>query len=179
MSTLPGFAVPGPLPQTPVGPLTDGRIVDARGRPLSTRFVVASNTLTLFGQKLRSPRRAKLVLWRVQPPLRLSTWVTGLSIVTTGVDPRGDLSVAGGMGSDAKLVAYACSGAFKAKLVAHGVPTTVTIRTNGKIVGRARLQPWHALEKTFAAPARGRVACDLEIESSAGMDALLELHRAG
>ena len=101
VSTLPGFAVPGPLPQTPVGPLTDGRIVDARGRPVPARFVVASNTLTLFGRKLRSPRHAKLVLWRVQPPLRLSTWLTGVSIVTTGVDPRGDLSVAGGMASDA------------------------------------------------------------------------------
>jgi Dolichyl-phosphate-mannose-protein mannosyltransferase len=188
VSTLPGFAVPGPLPQTPVGPLTDGRIVDASGRPLPTRFVVASNTLTLFGEKLRAPKRAKLVLWRVQPPLRLSTWVTGLSIVTTGIDPRGDLSVAGGMGSDAKLVAYACSGAFKVKLVGHGVPTTVTVRTNGKIVDRARLEPWHALEKTFAALPRGsahtsqpgvRPACDLEIRSSAGLDARLELQRAG
>jgi Dolichyl-phosphate-mannose-protein mannosyltransferase len=183
VTTLPGFAVPGPLPQTPVGPKTDGRIVDARGLPESTRFVVASNTLTLFGQKLRSPRHAKLVLWRVQRPLRLSTWLTGLSIVTTGVDPRGDLSVAGGMGSDAKLVAYGCSGAFKAKLVAHGVLTAVTIRTNGKIVDRVRLQPWHAVEKTFPAlPRRAhatRSACDLEVRSSAGMDALLELHRAG
>ena len=184
VSTLPGFAVPGPLPQTAVGPQTDGRIVDARGRPLSARFVVASNTLTLFGQKLRAPRRTKLVLWHVEPPVRLSTWLTGLSIVTTGVDPRGDLSVAGGMASDAKLVAYACSGAFKVKLVAHGQQTAVTIRTSGRVVDRARLQPWHALEQTFAAlprksPAGVQPACDLEVRSSAGMDALLELHRSG
>jgi hypothetical protein len=108
--------------------------------------------------------------------------------VTTGVDARGDLSVAGGMGSDAKLVAYACSGEFKVKLVAHGQATTVTIRTNGRVVDRARLQPWHALEKAFpalppgsthATPSGVRPACDLEIRSSAGLDALLELHRAG
>ena len=181
--TLPGFAIPGPLPQTPVGPRTDGRIVDASGRPLPARFVVASDTLTLFGRKLRAPRGAKLVLWRVQPPLRLSTWLTGVSLVTTGVDPRGDLSVAGGMASDAKLVAYACSGAFKVKLVARAQSTSVVIRTNGRIVDRARLQPWHALERTFAAlPSRsppGVRACDLEVRSSAGLDALLELHRSG
>jgi hypothetical protein len=188
VSTLPGFAVPGPLPQTPVGPMTDGRIVDAQGHPVSARFVVASNTLTLFGEKLRAPPRAKLVLWRVQPPLRLSTWETGVSIVATGVDDREDLSVAGGMGTDAKLVAYACSGAFKVKLVGHGQPTTVTIRTNGSIVDQARLQPWRALERTFAALPRGaaratpsgvRPACELEVKSSAGLDVLLELHRAG
>lgn len=187
VDTLPGFAVPGPLPQTPVGPMTDGRIVDAQGHPVSARFVVASNTLTLFGQKLRAPAKSKLVLWRVQPPLRLSTWETGVSIVTTGVDPRGDLSVAGGMGTDARLVAYACSGAFKVKLVAHGQATKVTIRTNGSIVGRARLQPWHALERAFAALPRGAArasapdvgACELEVRSSAGLDVLLELHRSG
>jgi hypothetical protein len=188
VDTLPGFAVPGPLPQTPVGPMTDGRIVDAQGHPVSARFVVASNTLTLFGQKLRAPAKSKLVLWRVQRPLRLSTWETGVSIVTTGIDPRGDLSVAGGMGTDARLVAYACSGEFKIKLVGHGRATKVTIRTNGAIVGRARLQPWHALERTFAALPRGVArasapdvgrACELEVRSSTDLDVLLELHRSG
>jgi hypothetical protein len=186
VDTLPGFGVPGPLPQTPVGPETDGRIVYADGRPAASRFVVASNTLTLFGEKLAAPRRAKLVLWRVQQPLRLSTWLTGVSIVTTSIDRRGDLSVAGGMGSDARLVAYACSGSFKLKLVAHGVPTSVAIRTNGSVVRRVRLQPWQAFEGTVAALPRSRAqtssagrACALEVTSSAGLDALLELHRGG
>jgi hypothetical protein len=185
VDTLPGFAVPGPLPQTPVGPETDGTIVDARGRPVSARYVVASNTLTLFGEKLAAPRRTKLVLWHVQPPFRLSTWLTGLSIVTTSIDPRGDLSVAGGMGSDAKLVVYACSGSFKLKLVAHGVPTSIQIRTNGSLARRAQLQPWHAVETTVpAVPSRQTgnssttPACQLDVHSSAGLDARLELHRS-
>jgi len=186
VDTLPGFGVPGPLPQTPVGPETDGRIVYADGRPARARFVVASNTLTLFGEKLAAPRRAKLVLWRVQQPLRLSTWLTGLSIVTTSIDPRGDLSVAGGMGSDARLVAYACSGSFKLKLVAHGVPTSVAIRTNGSVRRRFQLRPWQAFEGSVPAlqapqaqTTSPRRACALEVTSSAGLDALLELHRAG
>ena len=186
VDTLPGFGVPGPLPQAPVGPETDGRIVYPDGRPVRARFVVASNTLTLFGQKVAAPRRAKLVLWRVQQPLRLSTWLTGLSIVTTSIDTRGDLSVAGGMGSDARLVAYACSGSFKLKLVAHGEPTSVAIRTNGSVRRRVRLRPWQAFEGSVSAlPASGaqtssaRRACSLEVTSSAGLDAMFELHRAG
>ena len=84
---------------------------------VSNESFVASNTLTLRGKKLAAPPKAKLVLWQVRPPFRLSTWVTGLSIVETSVDPRGDLSVGGSMAGDARLVAYACSGAFKLKLV--------------------------------------------------------------
>jgi hypothetical protein len=183
--TLPGFAVPGPLPQSSVGPESDGTIVDASGHPVSTRYVVASDTLTLFGEKIAAPTGTKLVLWRVQPPFRLSTWLTGISIIKTSIDGRGDLSVGGGMGSDAKLVAYACSGEFKVKLVAHGEPTAVQIRTNRTVVRHARLEPWHALEESFPALARSSrrksavaPACEIEVRSSAGLDVRLELHRA-
>ena len=153
--TLPGFGVPGPLPQTPVGPRADGRIVDADGRPVRARYVVASNTLTLRGKKLAAPPKAKLVLWQVRPPFRLSTWVTGLSIVETSVDPRGDLSVGGSMAGDARLVAYACSGAFKLKLVAHGRPTLVRVRRNGSPVRRGRIGSWAALYATGSVRPRG------------------------
>jgi hypothetical protein len=188
VDTLPGFAVPGPLPQTPVGPRPNGRIVDAGGRRVFTGFVVASNTLTVFGEKLRAPPRSKLVLWRVQQPLRLSTWMTGVSIVQTGVDSHGDLSVVGGLASDATLVAYACSGAFKVKLVARGQPTTIEVLTDGSTVARASLQPWQAFEKSFAAVPQAvaqatlpseRSECSLEVRSSATLDVLLELHRTG
>jgi Dolichyl-phosphate-mannose-protein mannosyltransferase len=188
VSTLPGFAVPGPLPQTPVGPRANGLIVDADGRPLSTGFVVASNTLTFFGEKLRAPARAKLVLWRVRRPLRLSTWMTGVSIVETSVDPQGDLSVVGGLASDATLVAYACSGSFKVKLVARGEPNRIQVLTDGATVARASLEPWQAFEKSFAAvpravaqatPPSQRSECSLEVRSSTTLDVLIELHRSG
>jgi hypothetical protein len=180
--TLPGFAVPGPLPQTPVGPRTDGRIVLAGGHPAFARYVVASNTLTPFGRELAAPRKAKLVLWRVQQPLRLSTWLTGISIVETSTDDRGDLSVGGGMGTDAKLVVYACSGSFKLKLVAHAPPTHIRIFRNDALVQQAQLQSWHALHTTIPALPRARAAaiesaCELELRSDHGMDVLLELHR--
>ena len=177
--TLPGFGVPGPLPQEPVGPQTGGRMVFADGRPAPARYVIASNTLTLFGKKLAAPAKAKLVLWRVRPPFRLSTWVTGISIVATSVDPRGDLSVGGGMASDAKLVVYACSGALKLKLVGHARPTLVRIRRNGSLVRRGRIRPYAALYATIPAVRRGTgAACDLEVVSNHSLDVLLELTRA-
>jgi hypothetical protein len=175
--TLPGFGVPGPLPQTPVGPRPNGRIVDAESRQVRARYVLASNTLTLFGKKVAAPPKAKLVLWRVRPPLRLSTWLTGLSIVSTSVDPRGDLSVGGSMAGDARLVTYACSGAFKLKLVAHARPTLVRIRQNGSPVRRGRIGSWAAFYATVPARAR-QGACDLEVVSNHQLDILLELTRA-
>jgi hypothetical protein len=176
--TLPGFGVPGPLPQTAVGPLPDGRIVSADGRPGQARFVVASNTLTFFGDEVATRGAAKLALWRVRPPLRLSTWVTGISIVELGTDGRGDLSVLGGLGSDATLVAYDCSGNFKLKVVARGQPTTVAIRRNDALVRRARIPPWRALHATVPARGRRRLDCELEIRSSSTVDVRFELTRA-
>jgi Dolichyl-phosphate-mannose-protein mannosyltransferase len=174
--TLPGFGVPGPLPQTPVGPEADGRIVDAAGAQMQARYVVASNTLTLFGKELAETEKAKLVLWRVRPPLRLSTWVTGISIVRTTTNGRGDLSVGGSMGSDARLAVYACSGNFKLKLVGHAEPTGIRILRNGSVVQRARVGPWAALHTSVPAVARAG-ACDLEVISTGTLDVLLELNR--
>jgi hypothetical protein len=174
--TLPGFGVPGPLPQTPAGPKADGRIVDAAGTQMQARYAVASETLTLFGKKLAAPPKAKLVLWRVRPPLRLSTWVTGLSIVRSSVDGHGDLSLGGSIGSNAHLTVYECSGSFKLKLVGHAEPTGIRILRNGSVVQRARLGPWAALHTSVPAVARAG-ACDLEIISTGTLDVLLELNR--
>jgi hypothetical protein len=174
--TLPGFGVPGPLPQTTVGPEADGRIVDAAGAQMQARYVLASNTLTLFGKELAAPAKAKLVLWRVRPPLRLSTWVTGISIVRTTTTGRGDLSIGGSMGSDAKLTVYACSGSFKLKLVGHAEQTGIRILRNGSVVQHARVGPWAALHTSVPAVARVG-ACDLEIISTGTLDVLLELNR--
>lgn len=177
--TLPGFGGPGPLPQTPVGPEVDGRVVFADGRPAPARFVVASNTLTVFGTKLAASRSAKLVLWRAPRPLRLSTWLTGISIVSSSVDPRGDLSVEGSMASDAQLTVYDCSGAFKLKLVGHAVPTRVEISRNGRVVRRGQVRSWLGWYATIPAlPRRPAGACDLEIRSTETLGILLELNRA-
>ena len=178
--TLPGFAIPGPLPQTPVGPETDGRIVLADGRAARARYAVASNTLTLFGRKVAAPAKAKLVLWRIRQPLRLSTWVTGISLVRTSTDPRADLSVGGGMASDAKLVVYSCSGSFKVKLVARAAPAVVRVRRNGSLVRRGALSPWTALHATIpAVPRPGKTgrSCELELLSTQPLDVLVELTR--
>jgi hypothetical protein len=176
--TLPGFAVPGPLPQTPVGPQRDGDVVLADGRAADARFVVASHTLTLFGRKLASPRSAKLALWRIEQPLRLSTWLTGLGILRTSSNAAGNLHVEGSIDSDARIVVYACSGVFKLALVSTGgeATTAVEVLLNGVVVRHGSIPAWFGWHATI--PARARPDCELEIRTSSRLDVKwLELKR--
>lgn len=178
--TLPGFAVPGPLPQTPVGPQRSGVVVLANGRPAQARNVIASHTITLVGTKLAAPRGAKLALWRVRQPLRMSTWLTGLGILRSRADARGNLSVTGSIDSDAKLVVYRCSGAFELALVAAGeAPSAaVEVRRDGAVVRRAQIGAFHGWHATIPTQP-GRAQCELEIRTSARVDVKwLELRRS-
>jgi hypothetical protein len=92
------------------------------------------------------------VLWQVEPPLRLST-------VLTGVQGSGDVY------GPAQLVAYACTGgSFALTLVAKGAPVTVTLQS-----GPNRVERTLAAEEVWsptvpAAPQDGR--CTLELTPS-------------
>jgi Dolichyl-phosphate-mannose-protein mannosyltransferase len=115
---LPGERVPGPLPQqaAPIGP--DGSL------PGSTPYVVGSTAFTFFGEPVAQIQQnglvqRGLVLWRVQPPLRLST-------ALTGVQGSGDIY------GPARLTAYDCTlGTFELTLIAKGAPVDVRIGTHG------------------------------------------------
>jgi len=115
---LPGQHVPGPLPQhaAPVG--ADGSL------SASTPYVVASTAFTFFGEPVAQIQQnglvqRGLVLWRVEPPLRLST-------VLTGVQGSGDIY------GPARLTAYGCTlGTFELTLIAKGAPVDVRIGTHG------------------------------------------------
>ena len=115
---LPGKRVPGPLPQraAPIG--ADGSL------PGSSPYVVASTAFTFFGEPVAQIQQnglvqRGLVLWRVQPPLRLST-------VVTGVQGSGDIY------GPARLTAYDCTlGSFELTLIAKGAPVDVRLGTHG------------------------------------------------
>jgi hypothetical protein len=137
--TLPGPPVPGPLPTTPVGPLADGRVVFASGRPAPARYAVASDTVAFFGNELGHVRRSNLALWAVDSPLRLSTWLIGVGFFTTRGGPSGDLEATGDIASQAHLVVYACShGLLKLSLEAD-TTTLVKILRNGRSIRRIQL----------------------------------------
>ena len=85
---LPGDRVPGPLPQEAVDVLPTGEL-----RPLgvssSAGFAVAPVNYAFIGEEVASsPQfgtdRQGLGLWKIVPPLRLST-------ITTGLFPNGDV----------------------------------------------------------------------------------------
>lgn len=118
---LPQARVPGPLPQRPVAPASDG----ALGVDDVPPFLVASTALTFFGTAVEIMAQQGLVqrglvLWRVTPPLRLST-------ALTGVQGSGDIY------GPASMTVYGCdSGALQLTLVAKGAPVTVALTRNGE-----------------------------------------------
>ena len=115
---LPRKRVPGPLPQqaAPIG--ADGTL------PVTTPYVVASTVFTFFGEPVAQIQQnglvqKGLVLWRVEPPARVST-------LLTGVQGSGDIY------GPATLTAYDCTlGSFELTLIAKGAPVTVRIGTHG------------------------------------------------
>jgi hypothetical protein len=113
---LPQARVPGPLPQRPVAPERDGSLGIEEAPP----YVVASTALTLFGDAVqimaqRGLLQRGLVLWTIEPPLRLST-------ALTGVQGSGDIY------GPAQLVAYGCTGgSLQLTLVAKGTPVAVEL----------------------------------------------------
>jgi hypothetical protein len=113
---LPQARVPGPLPQQPVEPAGDGSL----GIDAAAPYVVASTALTLFGDAVQIMAQQGLlqrglVLWNIEPPLRLST-------ALTGVQGSGDIY------GPARLVAYGCDrGALQLTLVAKGAPVSVEL----------------------------------------------------
>jgi hypothetical protein len=141
--------VPGPLPQQPVAPASDG--VLAQDAP---PFLLASTAFTFFGTPVTAIQQSGLVqrglvLWQIEPPLRLST-------VLTGVQGSGDIY------GPARMTAYACTeGAFALTLVAKGAPVTVTLQS-----GANRVEHTLAAEEVWsptvpAAPQDGRCVLDL------------------
>jgi hypothetical protein len=144
--TLPGPPVPGPIPQTPVGPRSDGVVVDAQDRPAPVVDVVAPSVVSLFGTRRAEATGTDLALWHPRRPLRLSTWLIGMRFASITASPRGDLSVTGDVSSWTRLVVYACGrDRLALSLIAssdHPGPTFVALRRDGSVVRRVRLGPW-------------------------------------
>jgi hypothetical protein len=120
---LPGVRVPGPLPQESLDVLSTGEL-----RPLgngsSARFAVAPVNYAFVGEQVASaPQfgtdRQGLGLWKIDPPLRLST-------ITTGLLPNGDVD------RIAVLNVYGCrSGVFDVVVLVKQAQT-IRIEIDGR-----------------------------------------------
>lgn len=116
--------VPGPLPQTRVDPFPFGELADD-----APPDVVGSTAFTFRGDPVASVDQVGLihrglVLWRTDPPLRLST-------ILVGVQGSGDIH------GPASMTAYNCSGGtFELTLIAKGSPVTVRLQSGPAVVER-------------------------------------------
>ena len=155
--TLPG-AHAGPIPQRTVRPRPDGRMVAADGGVAPVRYVVASTAFTFAGTPVRANpqegvRQRGLVLWKVDQPLRLSTW-------TTGVYANGDMENAG------RLTVFACERGELRLLLRAKESRTVRLIRDGELVRtirfRSDVERWRGAIPARPAARAGRT-CRFEV----------------
>jgi dolichyl-phosphate-mannose-protein mannosyltransferase len=125
---------PGGLPETRVRiDPRSGRVTFEDGRPVRDRYLLADSSFEPDGRPLARDRGWGITLWRVRPPLVSASLITGLYPKDTWSGPTvtytrrrcrpGRLAVS--LSSDDNLFLE---------------PQTVVARSNGRVVGRARLR---------------------------------------
>jgi hypothetical protein len=155
---LPGTLVPGPLPQSLLV-VSPGGELRPKGAASPARFVVAPAHFALRGERIaEAPQvgtdRQGLALWRIQPPLRLST-------ITSGLFPNGDVDRV------ATLTAYNCDrGTFDAVLLVKE-PQTVRVFLDGRPVRTERFSAPETWDLLVPVGGNGKTrACKLKITSN-------------
>jgi hypothetical protein len=127
-------------------------------RSVSPQLVVAPVELDIAGERIaqapRSTDLGGLALWRIDPPLRLDTW-------KTGIQPNGDIL------DRAAITAYRCGGGRLELTLLGKQGTPVELRVEGLTVGRPEIASGAVWNGTIAAPADtdGRSSCLFEIVS--------------
>lgn len=114
-----GTFVPGGMPQEQIAPRDDGLLVTAGGRPAVSRYAVAQYPLAFVGQAIATAGDG-LVLWRLDPPFRLSVWTQ---------------RVAGHV----RVLAYGCRGGSLRLTLKGPLPEDVELRRNDAPYRRVRL----------------------------------------
>jgi hypothetical protein len=148
--------VPGPLPQDEVTVRPDGMVVGPPPDQAPARYAVVSNWIRLHGDRRgeviqQGLNQTGLVLWKLEQPLRLYSWISGL-------EPNGDIS------GEARLVAYNCkSGTFSVTLLIKQAEA-VDISIDGKPVRHLEFPgptTWHG---DLPVPERAGGTCTLSVK---------------
>jgi hypothetical protein len=155
---LPGYQVPGPLPQKETSVLADGRVLLPGGAAITAPFVVAPVNFTFVGSfVVEAPQygtdRQGLVLWKADPPLRIST-------VEYGFQPNGDIY------SEGVVNAFNCEGgAFEMTLLIKQAQT-IRLFLDNRLAKRVRFpqsQTWHGEVRVPPAQAGSGRTCTLRL----------------
>ncbi len=162
--------VPGPLPQDDVSVRPDGMVVGPPSHLARTRYAIVSNWIKLHGERKgdvtqQGLNQTGLVLWKLEQPLRLRSWISGL-------EPNGDIS------GEGRLVAFNCkSGTFSVTLLIKQAEA-VDISIDGKPVRHLEFPgptTWHG---DLPVPERAGGTCTLSVKPTglAGTT-VFEFHR--
>jgi hypothetical protein len=138
-----GAKIVGPAPGAVVRPAADGRLLLHDGRTAQGAYAVVPTRMTLVGQRVAASP-AQLALWRVEPPLRLSSR-------TTGIDATGVVS------AEANFVVYDCRGGQLELMLRSPAEQEIELLAEDKVVRTLVLRvnrPWSG--SLAAAPASAR-----------------------
>lgn len=164
---FPYAELPGPVPQRSTVLAPSGRLSIIDGRPDRARYAVISRAYRLRGKPIaqiaqNGLQQVGLGLWRIDPPLRLSTQISGLYV-------NGDIAA----GGDGKLIAYDCRSGYHFLLtLLVKSPTTIQLLRNGKLYRRLdRPSPrpfevWRGRIPTIEVTGPNAGTCTLDVRSS-------------
>ena len=153
VSTLRPADVVGPIPQQAVAIAGDGRLL-AGTRQVEAQYAVASDALSFFGTRINTG--AAFALWKLPRPARVSTWVSGMRLLSGDIDVR------------AALTAYAChGGALELRLIAPEARTIELFRglTRYRTIRLAAGRPWTG---KIPALTRPRQTCTFALATHGG-----------
>ena len=138
-----GAKVVGPAPGANVRPAADGRLLLHDGRIAVGAYAVASTRMSFVGERVAASA-SQLALWRVEPPLRLSTRTTGFD-------------AAGVVGAEATVVVYDCRGGELALTLRSPAEQEIELLVDETVIRKVVLEverPWSG--SLPAGPARSQ-----------------------
>lgn len=152
--SLRGARVVGPVSVRQATIAPDGRLL-AGGRPVQAESAVASTAISFFGETLN--RGASYVLWQLARPVRVSSFITGMRLLSRDIDVRARMNV------------YACGdGALELMLVAPEA-RRITIFRDGDRYRTIMLNPGAPWTGSISAPTtRRRGVCTFELVTEGG-----------
>jgi hypothetical protein len=133
-----GAQVAGGMPQRTVGPFEDGSLVFPDGKSAPAAFAVASDHVQVVGRRL-GDSGVGYALWKVEPPFRIASWVTGLDGASYSALAQVDVS------------AYACRPSVLRGTLVSSENRAVEVLRNGEFFERIDMTP--NVGKQLAVPA--------------------------